>query len=103
VSLAALGGGIKREKVKPRRPQLYVTGDQSDYDRLRLLNNSIKHFDEKIEAAMKNAASVPIAPVWITNDGFECAKTSLLFLEMEAIFEAQAKDAEAFSNPAHFT
>jgi hypothetical protein len=91
-ALAALGGG----KVKPWRPQ-------SDYDRLRVLNNHIKHFDEKIEDAMKSAASVPIVPVWITNDGFECAETSLLFLEMEAIFEAQAKDAEAFSNPAHFT
>jgi hypothetical protein len=70
VSLADISG--MRQKV-------YVSG--SDYDRLRLLNNSIKHFDEHIEKAMKRASSVPIAPVWITNDGLECTRTSLLFLD----------------------
>lgn len=99
VSLASLGGGIKPGRAKSGWKQLYVIGDGSDYDRLRLLNNSIKHFDEIIDDAVKSNASVPIAPVWITNDGFECTKGARLsFLEIETIFEAQAKDAENFSS-----
>jgi len=44
---------------------------------------------------------VPIAPLWITNDGFECSKNAKVsFSEMKAIFEDQAKDAETLSTTA---
>jgi hypothetical protein len=92
VSLAALGGGTGR-------PLLYVSN--SDYDRVRLLANSIKHFDEEVARAAQSNAPVPIAPLWITNDGFECSKNAKVsFSEMKAIFEDQAKDAETLSKPA---
>jgi hypothetical protein len=98
VSLAALGGGTSR-KAKLGRPQLYVSGDNSDY-RVRLLANSIKHFDEEVARAAQSNAPVPIAPLWITNDGFECSKNATVsFSEMKAIFEDQAKDAETLSKP----
>jgi hypothetical protein len=99
VSVAALGGGTRPGKAKLGRPQLYVCGDNSDYDRIRLLCNSIKHFDEEVERAAQSNAPVLIAPLWITNDGFECSKNAKLsFWEIKAIFEDQAKDAETFSN-----
>src|SRR5215211_2331637 len=46
---------------------MFAPGDGSDYDRLRLLSNRIKHFDEDVErAAQAGAESIPIAPIWIT-------------------------------------
>lgn len=63
VSLATLGGGIRPGKAKLGRPQLYVCGDNSEYDRVRVLCNSIKHFDEDVERAAQSNAPVPIAPL----------------------------------------
>ena len=99
ISLAALGGGTKVGKAKLGRTQLYVCGDNSEYDRVRRLANSIKHFDEAVAGAAKRNTAVPIAPLWITNDGLECLKENgkLSFSEMTAIFESQARDAEDFS------
>jgi hypothetical protein len=103
VSLAGLGGGTSPGNVKSGRTQLYVRGDKSDYDRLRLLCNSIKHFDEDVERATQRNVTVPIAPLWITNDGFECLKNAnVSFSEMKAIFEAQTRDAESFSNQSDY-
>ena len=99
VSLAALGGGTDPRKAKPGLKQLYGKEDNSDYDRLRVLSNSIKHFDEDIVKAVKGSDSVRIAPVWITNDGFECSKGARVsFAEIEEIFRIQAKDAKSFSS-----
>ena len=100
VSLAALGGGTKPGKAESGLKQLYVRRDNSDYDRLRSLNNSIKHFDEAIEKAARANAPIPIAPLWITNTGFDCLKSATLkFSEIETIFKHQAKDAEHLSIP----
>jgi hypothetical protein len=79
-------------------PLVFVTNDGSDYDRLRCLNNRIKHFDEDVEKVVK-AGSVGIlkAPVWITNEGLEAGGTALTFAELADILMTQSKDAESFA------
>jgi hypothetical protein len=78
--------------------RIFVHGDGSDYDRLRLLNNRIKHFDEDVEdAARAGTTSIPVAPVWITNDALESTAAVLRFCELAEILQVQSKDAEAFS------
>jgi hypothetical protein len=99
-TLASFAGGIKNGKGKPGIKQLYVENDGTDYDRLRKHNNSIKHFDENVADAVRDSTLIPIAPIWITNDGFECTKkVNLSFAEVAAIFEDQATDAKNFSEP----
>jgi hypothetical protein len=77
---------------------VYVRGDGSDYDRLRCLNNRIKHFDEDVEnATQENASSFPIAPLWITNEALEAASSRLLFSELADILVTQSTDAKFFA------
>lgn len=67
-----------------------------DYDRLRALNNRIKHFDEDVADAAQKKTSPPAAPMWLTNDALVCSKASLQYAELAAILEAQANDAKEF-------
>jgi len=78
-------------------PKVFTVKDQSDYDRLRELNNRIKHFDEDVAKAVERGSVIPVVPVWITNDGLETAKHFLRFDELAAILTVQAGDAKAFS------
>ncbi len=40
---------------------------------------------------------MPVAPIWITNDGLEASSASLRFAELADILTAQASDAKAFA------
>jgi hypothetical protein len=94
LAMTCLGGAAKAFGVTAN---LIKKGDSSDYDRLRRLNNRIKHFDEDVEAALISNRSVPTTPLWITNDSIECSEAKLTFCELAAIFEAQTEDARYFS------
>jgi hypothetical protein len=48
---------------------LFVRKDGSKYDRLRLLFNRVKHFDEDFDRTASVAAQAPLKPLWITNIG----------------------------------
>jgi hypothetical protein len=94
--LNGLGSHLRAKD--PSLPLVFDRKDGSDYDRLRLLNNRIKHFDEEILKAVKNAStSIPVTPVWITNQGLEASNASLSFLELADILTTQASDAKSFA------
>jgi hypothetical protein len=97
----------------PSVPAVFKQGDESDYDRIRQLNNRIKHFDEDIEKAVAQSTMIPVAPVWITNDGLEANRSredwtrrgaraddgivALRFDELADILTTQANDAKGFA------
>ena len=99
IAIVCLNGlGTHFRRSDPSAPAVFIPGDGSDYDRLRKLNNRIKHFDEDVEKAVASgSAATPLAPVWITNDGLEASTASLSFIELADILTAQAKDAKSFS------
>ncbi len=99
VAIACLNGlGTCLRSADPSVPSVFNVGDGSDYDRLRLLSNRIKHFDEDIiDAARSESVNMPVAPIWITNDGLEARSASLRFAELADILTAQASDAKAFA------
>lgn len=78
-------------------PPLYVVHDGSDYDRLRKLNNRIKHFDEDVLGSVSKGALAPIAPIWLTDDGFESRDAALRFDEFVEILRVQSIDAGNFT------
>lgn len=98
IAIACLNGlGKHLRSSDPTVPPVFTVGDGSDYDRLRLLGNRIKHFDEDVINAESTGKSIPLAPVWITNHGLEASTASLSFVELADILTAQAGDAKAFS------
>ncbi|CAO3424536.1 hypothetical protein [Azospirillum argentinense] len=85
-------------KVYGEIPALFTKGDGSPHDRLRLLNNRIKHFDEDVEeAADDSGATIPLAPIWITDTGLEGKKAALEFTELARILTDRSADAKTLS------
>lgn len=82
--------------IIPELQPVFRKGDNSDYDRLRLLSNRIKHFDEDIVEAARLNITPPISPVWITNSGLDCTNASITFDELASILKSQAEDAKYF-------
>jgi hypothetical protein len=70
--------------------RLFELCDGSPYDRLRELFNRVKHFDEDITTGQ----SEPLRPIWITNDGLECARASLRFSELFDLIKDQYDSAK---------
>lgn len=74
--------------------------DESDHARLNRLGNRIRHFHEDVASAAEKGApdDIPLAPIWISNDGVCGRKNgrtiSLTFVELAALlidFTASAK------------
>jgi hypothetical protein len=78
-------------------PTFFTIGDGSPPDRLRLIYNRIKHFDEDVDESAKARKVVPLAPTWITNDGFESNDTSLLFSELADVLKNLISLAKVFA------
>jgi hypothetical protein len=86
---------VTQSKLSP----LYVSGDGSDYDRLRLLNNRIKHFDEDLKDELTKpggAGPSRVAPVWITDTHVVSSTASLSFDELAELIEHHLREAEQF-------
>jgi hypothetical protein len=94
LAITCLGGAVQSVGIDS---PIFKRGDTSDYDRLRLINNRIKHFDEDIQEALSKKRAVPITPLWITNDGIESSEAKLTFLELVEILKTQTEDARNFS------
>ncbi len=60
----------------------------TDYDRLRLIVNRIKHFDEDFSEIEEGVLS----PVWLTNDGFASTAAGLTFAELHEIIQYAVRD-----------
>lgn len=85
-------------KVYGDIPPLFTKGDGSPHDRLRLLNNRIKHFDEDVEeAADGNGTEIPLAPIWITDTGLESKTAALEFTELAGILTDRSADAKTLA------
>ena len=68
----------------------------SEYDRLRELNNRLKHFDEDILQAAKGGTVAVAAPMWLTNDALKCERSTLTYRELADALIAASADAKAF-------
>lgn len=77
---------------------MFEENDGSDYDRLRKLNNRIKHFDEDIADASRAKLPINVAPIWLTNGGLESScGAKLSFSEIVGIIGDAHQDAKSFS------
>lgn len=81
----AMGISLPDTSVTPRKKIIYASG--VSFDKLRLLHNRVKHFDEDLEAAMSSGSVPAAAPMWFTNDGIESTAAALTFDELIAILE----------------
>ncbi|WP_458098116.1 hypothetical protein [Roseomonas sp. WA12] len=83
---------------------LFSNGDGSAFDRVRCITNRIKHFEDDIQDAARKRQTVPLAPMWVVQDGIECAACSVTFKELATLLTGMAEDAEELSEkrPAAF-
>lgn len=63
-------------KIDFKGVQVFKGGDNSDLERLNLLNGELKHFS--IDQAAQRSA-----PIWITNEGLSCTGVKLSFDELK--------------------
>lgn len=80
------------------QPKPFLDNDGSDYDRLRILYNRIKHFDEDIVSyETTGATDAPIAPLWIEGEKINAlhkgSQVSLSFEELAEILRCATVDA----------
>lgn len=82
----------------------FTIGDNSPLDRLRLIYNTIKHFDERIE---KKEVPPDSVPVWITPSSLRTRKRSthenvdLQYAELAWILTALESDAKFLSEDVY--
>lgn len=61
---------IIREKLsEPERSSELIKHSKA-HERVRLISNNIKHFDEAVVRVLKRGEPLLRAPMWLTNDGF---------------------------------
>jgi hypothetical protein len=84
-------------RVAGNKDKLFIEGDQSPLDRLRILYNSSKHSEGDI-AGGKQPPFVT-TPIWITNEGLASVGAELSFAEIVALMEDAADAADYYSNP----
>lgn len=61
------------------KEQLFENNDGSPEQRLNVIYNRSKHFDEPV------GSLPPAVPVWLTNEGLECSSAALSFAELHGI------------------
>jgi hypothetical protein len=91
---------IAMGKIHPKDEFEIFSEKDSDYARLRGLNNRIKHFEEDVREAAKRGLPIDRSPLWITNEGLIANDGGKLsFVELAGILDAQNQDSHNF---AHF-
>jgi len=97
-------------------------GDGSVLERIQTIHSAIKHMDERFgggspgdansfsllatksdgtnSVAVKDAAGIENVPMWLTDDGLECAKASVTYAELAEEIRQWYREAE---NLAHIT
>ncbi len=76
----------------------YKGGDGSAYDRLRRIQNIVKHAAEKLLCG--RLSPEPSVPVWLVNEGVESSDCSLTFDELAQLLTQLGAVAEEVSNPS---
>lgn len=70
--------------------------DGSTFERIHLMSNRIKHFDEDIGEAARMGKALPLAPIWLIRSGLECSRCCVSFDELTIVLRNMAEDAENF-------
>lgn len=93
----AISCAIKIANIYRVEP-LYQPGDCSDYDRIRRINNRIKHFDEDIICCGADNNS-PTVPMWLTNEGLKSSDGEISYIELHNVLSfAEADCMESSEN-----
>lgn len=71
-------------------------GITDERERLRLLSNRIKHFDEDVAKAAKAGQPPTGAPIWLTNDTIVCSSADLKYVDLAEFLESHVTDANKF-------
>lgn len=79
------------EPITRERP--FQKGDGSSVERLNMIYNRSKHFDE----GAGNQEPPPATPVWLINEGLECSEGTLTFTDLHAILVDMTKCAETIA------
>jgi hypothetical protein len=96
--------------------------DGSVLERIHIVHTEIKHMDERFEGGnlrgetsfalfarksdgtksigVKEAVGIANVPMWLTNDGLECAKASVTYAELAEEIRQWYREAEKFANNA---
>ena len=75
----------------------FEQGEDSPLERLNVLHNKSKHTDSAIESG--EVPGDTTMPIWLTNEGIECAEAALTYQEMREILVDLAAYATRLSNP----
>ncbi|MBR0684043.1 hypothetical protein GXW74_26490 [Roseomonas eburnea] len=68
--------GIPVPDVSSVNRRNIVYAPNAVFDRLRMIHNRVKHFDEDVEEAMVAGNTPPSSPIWFVNDGIESTDKS---------------------------
>ena len=79
------------EPVTKQKP--FQKGDKSPMERLNMIYNRSKHFEEGV----RQQAMPPATPVWLINEGLECSLGTLSFADFHEIILDLTKCAEAIA------
>lgn len=78
--------------------RVFEKGDGSPHERLHILHCKSKHSDSAIERG--EVPGDTTMPIWLTNDGIECAEATLSYEEMSEVLVELASCAAQLSNPS---
>jgi hypothetical protein len=68
-----------------------------EYNRIRLLANRVRHFDEDTEKEAKRGGRPAISPIWISDTGLHCKQSSITFPELKSVLVAAIRDSKNFA------
>ncbi|MFN3506218.1 MAG: hypothetical protein ACK4ZU_01995 [Allorhizobium sp.] len=71
--------------------------DGSPYDRLRLISNRIRHFDEDVGEGLTNGAPVPPSPIWLSETEVSCSTATMTFEELAEMLRAHSAVCRYYS------
>ena len=106
---------IVRDKLPVPDKSAKLVEHRPSRERLRLLSNNIKHFDEAVVRVLKRGEPVLRAPMWLTNDGFAARvapkdersrsyptsfDVAVTFREFEELLGDLSRNAEFFGETA---
>lgn len=56
-----------------------------DYNKLRALNNRIKHFDEDVREALEEGLQIQTYAIWLTETNVECRDECISYADLARI------------------
>jgi hypothetical protein len=87
--------------------KIFTNSDRSEYDRLKDINNRIKHFDEDVQKAVSSSNPTPPSAIWLSNDSIICSRAQMTYAELAGILKDHTEytnfmASKFFESPSHF-